>query len=213
MDAKASYLVGYARVSTEDQKLDLQIDALKKAGVRDDNLHVEKISGASSKRPALDLAIKDLREGDTLVVWRIDRLARSRKQLYARLDQIYSAGASFKSIMEDFDFGSITGKLILGVLALIAEFERQLTQQRTAAGIESYRKRRKSRKWGKPVYMTPERIRLAGHLLNGGMSGPKVAAEMDISTASVYAHWKHVGKGKYVRKYPKKKIVQKKLEA
>ena len=68
-------LVGYARVSTEDQSLDLQTDALKAAGVKRDNLHVEKVSGASAKRPALDYAIKDLREGDTFVVWRLDRLA------------------------------------------------------------------------------------------------------------------------------------------
>ena len=87
------YLVGYARVSTEDQSLDLQTDALLAAGVKPDNLHVEKISGASAKRPELDYAIKDLRDGDTLVVWRLDRLARSMRQLYARLDAIYAKGA------------------------------------------------------------------------------------------------------------------------
>jgi DNA invertase Pin-like site-specific DNA recombinase len=213
MDAQTGFLVGYARVSTEDQKLDLQIDALKKAGVHDDNLHVEKISGASAKRPALDLAIKDLREGDTFIVWRADRLARSRKLFYMRLEQIYSAGAAFRSIMEDFDFGTISGKLILGMLALLAEFERQLTQSRTKAGIESYRTRRKSRKWGKAVYMTKERIKRAGELLNGGMSGPKVAEKMKCSTASVYAFWKHAGPGKYVRKYRKPKVVRKQIEA
>ena len=100
MSAKqpTSYLVGYARVSTADQKLDLQLDALRKAGVHEDNLHIEKVSGASTRRPKLDLAIKDLREGDTLLVWRIDRLARSVRELNARLDQIYKKGASFRSL-------------------------------------------------------------------------------------------------------------------
>ena len=90
-------MVGYARVSTADQKLELQLDALRKAGVHEDNLHVEKVSGASTRRPALDLAIMDLREGDTLLVWRIDRLARSVRELNARLDQIYKKGANFRS--------------------------------------------------------------------------------------------------------------------
>ena len=112
-------LVGYARVSTEDQSLDLQTDALAAAGVKPDNLHVEKVSGASPKRPALDYAIKDLRQGDTFVVWRLDRLARSMRQLYSRLDQIYAKGAYFRSLQENFDFGTVSGKLVLGVLGLV----------------------------------------------------------------------------------------------
>lgn len=195
-------LVGYARVSTEDQKLDLQTDALTKAGVLPDNLHVEKVSGASMRRPALDLAIKDLREGDTFIVWRLDRLARSMRQLYSRLDQIYAAGASFKSITENFDFGTISGKLVLGVLGLVAEFERQLTIQRTTAGIAALKARKKHWKWGPDVIMTPAKIKLAGKLLNDGMSGPRVAQELEVSTASIYAHWKHVGHHKFVRKKP-----------
>lgn len=207
MEQKVGFLVGYARVSTEDQKLDLQTDALKKAGVLDDNMHVEKVSGASAKRPALDLAIKDLREGDTLVVWRLDRLARSMRQLYSRLDQIYAKGANFKSITENFDFGTISGKFILGILGLVAEFERQIIAQRTSAGIAALkaRKNKKNWKWGPPVIMTEEKIRLAGDYLNGRngrehLSGPKTAAKLNVSTASIYANYKHVGKGKFVRK-------------
>jgi DNA invertase Pin-like site-specific DNA recombinase len=202
----SGYLVGYARVSTEDQKLDLQLDALRKAGVREDNLHVEKVSGASNKRPALDLAIMDLREGDTLVVWRLDRLARSMRQLYTRLDQIYAKGASFRSITENFDFGTISGKFILGILGLVAEFERQIIAQRTSAGIAALKERRgKGFKWGRKVYMTPDKIRLAGDYLNGRngkphLSGPEVAEKLKISTASVYAHWKQTGKGAFARK-------------
>ena len=199
------FLVGYARVSTEDQSLDLQTDALRTAGVREANLHVEKISGASPKRPARDYAIKDLREGDTFVVWRLDRLARSMRQLYARLDAIYAKGAYFRSLQEDFNFGTVSGKLVLGVLGLVAEFERQIIAQRTSAGIAAVRQRRKNKSWGPKVYMTPDKIRLVGDYLNGrnGMpklTGPEVAKKLKVSTASVYAFWKHAGKGKFVRK-------------
>lgn len=200
------YLVGYARVSTEDQSLDLQLDALRAAGVREDNLHVEKVSGANPKRPALEFAIKDLRDGDTFVVWRLDRLARSMRQLYSRLDQIYAKGARFRSLQESFDFGTVSGKLVLGVLGLVAEFERQIIAQRTAAGIAAVRARRgDGATWGPQVYMTPERIRRVGELLHGGMTGPKVAKKMGVSTASVYAHWKQIGYNKWKRKLPSRK--------
>lgn len=200
------YLVGYARVSTEDQSLDLQLDALRKAGVDEDRIHVEKISGASSKRPALELAIKDLREGDTLVVWRLDRLARSMRQLYSSLDRIYSKGASFRSISEAFDFGTASGRLVLGVLGLVAEFERQIISQRTAAGIAAVRARRvEGESWGPKVYMTPDRIKRVGELLKGGMSGPEVAKKLGISTATVYAHWKQTGHHRWARRLPSRK--------
>lgn len=202
-------LVGYARVSTEDQRLDLQLDALRAAGVHPDNLHVEKISGASARRPALDLAIKDLREGDTLLVWRLDRFARSMRQLYARLDQIHAKGAYFRSIQESFDFGTVSGKLVLGVLGLVAEFERQIIAQRTSAGIAALKARKGAdHKWGRQLYMTPERVRLVGDHLNGRngkkqLSGPKVAAKLKVSTASIYGYWKQSGKGRFVRRRPK----------
>lgn len=201
--------MGYARVSTEDQSLELQTQALLKAGVLPDNLHVEKISGASAKRPALDLAIKDLREGDTFIVWRLDRLARSVRQLYARLDQIYAKSAYFKSITESFDFGTVAGKLVLGVLALVAEFERQLTIERTSAGIAALKARKGAdHKWGRELYMTPERVKLVGDHLNGRngkkqLSGPKLAKKLGVSTASIYGYWKQSGKGRFVRRKPK----------
>ena len=205
----SGFLVGYARVSTEDQSLDLQTDALAAAGVLPDNMHVEKVSGASAKRPALDLAIMDLRPGDTFVVWRLDRLARSMRQLYARLDQIYAKGAYFRSVQESFDFGTISGKLVLGVLGLVAEFERQLISQRTTAGIAALKKRKGSDyRWGKTLHMTPDRVKLVGDYLNGRngkkqLSGPKTAAKLKVSTASIYGYWKQKGKGHFVRRRPK----------
>ena len=209
MPENMGLLIGYARVSTEDQNLDLQTSALLKAGVHPDNLHVEKVSGASIKRPALDFAIKDLREGDILVVWRLDRLARSMRQLYSRLDQIYAKKANFRSLQESFDFGTVSGKLVLGVLGLVAEFERQIIAQRTAAGIAALKARKgKGYKWGRNLYMTPDRVKLVGDYLNGRngkprLSGPKIAKKLGVSTASVYGHWKQVGKGKFVRRRPK----------
>lgn len=203
------FLVGYARVSTEDQNLDLQIRALREAGVLEDNIHTDKVSGASVKRPGLDLAIKDLREGDTFVVWRLDRLARSMRQLYARLDQIYGKGAKFRSLQENFDFGTVSGKFVLGILGLVAEFERQIIAQRTSAGIQALKERRKGKKWqwGRKVFMTPARIKEVGDYLNGRngkprMSGPKIAEKLGVSPASVYAFWKQTGPGKFVRKKP-----------
>lgn len=132
-------LIGYARVSTQDQSLNLQTDALKKAGCL--IIREEKLSGAKRTRPELDMAIKDLRPGDTLVVWRLDRLSRSIKDLYERLAEIEEAGASFRSLTEAFDFNTATGRLILGMLAIMAEFERQLTIERTKAGMAVLREK------------------------------------------------------------------------
>ena len=193
-------MVGYARVSTQEQNLDLQIRALKAAGVMPDNLHVEKISGTAKRRPELDYAIMDCRPGDTFIVWRLDRLARSMRDLYARLDRIYASGASFKSLTENFDFGTAVGKLMLAVLGGLAEFERQLIAQRTQAGIEAFKAKNPDRKWGRELYMTPERIKRAGALLNSGKSGPQVAKALKVSTASVYKYWKQAGPGRFVRK-------------
>lgn len=202
------FLVGYARVSTEEQSLDLQLDALRRAGVKEDNLHVEKVSGAAAKRPALDLAIKDLRAGDALVVWRLDRLARSMRQLYGYLDRIYAKGASFRSITENFDFNTISGRFILGILGLVAEFERQIIAQRTQAGIAALKARTgKEYRWGRKVIMTPKMVALAGDHLNGRngktkLSGPETAAKLGVSTASIYAFWKQAPHGKFIRKPP-----------
>ncbi len=132
--------IGYARVSTQEQSLALQIDALVAYGC----IHTyeeKKSAGGTHKRPQLDLMIKELRRGDTLVVWRLDRLARSMKEFYKRMEQIEAAGANFHSITENFDFTTAMGKFVLGVLALVAELERQLTIQRTKAGLQAVKKR------------------------------------------------------------------------
>lgn len=178
-------MVGYARVSTEDQSLDLQLDALRRAGVMDENLHFEKVSAASRKRDALDLAMKDLRPGDTLVVWRLDRLARSMRDLYKRLDEINEAGAAFRSLQENFDFSTATGKFMLAILGAVAELERQLIAQRTAAGMAAAVER--GAKVGAKRKMTPQRIAaIRAALKEEGATGQSVAKKFGISASSLY---------------------------
>ncbi len=182
--SKSLNLVGYARVSTEDQKLDLQLEALRTFGVSDDFIHVEKVSGASKKRPELDLAIKALRPDDVFVIWRLDRIARNVRELYRRIDQINSAGASFHSLMERFDFTTATGKLILGFLGLMAEFERQLTIERTKAGIAAWKAR--GGKPGRKIRFTPAMQVKARAMVKQGMTVRGVAAKMGVSSSLLH---------------------------
>lgn len=195
-DDSGPQLIGYARVSTADQSMALQVKALEEAGCL--NIYEEPAtSGAAKNRPQLDLAIKDLRPGDTLVVWRLDRLSRSIRDLYKRLDQISEQGASFRSLTEHFDFGTATGKLILRIIGLMAEFERQLTIERTKAGMGVIRE--KGVKLGAPVKFNAAKKRLALKMLakkerrevRGKMEWRKkytqaeVAAAMKISTQTL----------------------------
>jgi DNA invertase Pin-like site-specific DNA recombinase len=182
------YLVGYARVSTLEQRLDMQLDALRRVGVRDDNLHVEKTSATSKKRPALDLAIKDLRPGDTLVVWRLDRLARSMRDLYERLDQIKEAGAGFKSLTENFDFTSATGRLILGFLGLMAEFERQLTVERTQAGLKARKER--GLPLGRVATLDEKKLARIEKMLKRGDKVTAVAKHYGVVVSAIYNYFK-----------------------
>jgi DNA invertase Pin-like site-specific DNA recombinase len=129
-------LIGYARVSTEEQELRLQIDALKAVGCH--NIWQEKRSASKGKkRPQLELALIDLRPGDTLVVWKLDRLVRNARELYVLLDRIHAAGANFKSLQEGYDFTTPMGQFVLGLLGLLAQLEADMTSHRTAAGIKA----------------------------------------------------------------------------
>lgn len=180
-------MVGYARVSTADQRLDLQTDALKAAGVMDENLWVEKLSATSKNRPALELAIKDLRPLDTLVVWRLDRLARNMRELYFRLDQIKEAGASFKSLTEHFDFSSATGQLVLGFLGLMAQFERQLTIERTKAGMQALKER--GHTIGRAIEFTPAKQLRAVKMVRAGKTVEDAVKAVDVSKATFYGYF------------------------
>lgn len=174
-------LIGYARVSTEDQELRLQLDALRQAGCW--NVWEEKRSATRGKRPELENALDDLRPGDTLVVWKIDRLARNARELYARLDRIYAAGANFKSLQESFDFTTPMGKFVLGILGLVAELEAQMTAHRTKAGMQALRER--GYKLGAPMKLTEKK---AARLIAERKAGKTIAALAErygISSASV----------------------------
>ena len=135
-------LVGYARVSTQDQNHDLQIDALKKANV--DRIFVEKASGAQRERPELLAALEYIRKGDTLVVWKMDRLARSLKQLIETVEMLDDKGIGFRSLTEAIDTTTAGGKLVFHVFDALAEFERSIIKERTRAGLDAARVRGKT---------------------------------------------------------------------
>lgn len=200
-------MVGYARVSTADQSLHMQIEALKAAGVKDDNMHVEKMSGAKENRPALNLALKDLRAGDTLVVWKLDRLSRDPRQTYELLDYLKKKGCEIRSLTEGFDSRTAVGRLFIAIATGFAAFERDQTIERTTAGIAAIKAKRargEKWKWGRDPIMTPKKIKRVGELLNKAkLSGPEVAKRLEISTASVYAFWRwDEARQRFVRKNP-----------
>jgi DNA invertase Pin-like site-specific DNA recombinase len=130
---------GYARVSTDDQNLDLQRDALNRAGC--DRLYEEKASGKSADRPQLEECLADLREGDTLTVWRLDRLGRSLPDLVRVVADLEKRGVGFESLSERIETVSAAGKLIFHVFAALAEFERNVIRERTQAGLTAARAR------------------------------------------------------------------------
>ena len=115
-------LIGYARVSTNEQNLDLQRDALLKAGVSQKDIYTDKVTGVKADRPGLTLALSHLREGDTLIVWRLDRLGRSLKHLIETVTTLKDQGISFKSLTENIDTSTATGTLIFQIFGALAEF-------------------------------------------------------------------------------------------
>jgi DNA invertase Pin-like site-specific DNA recombinase len=138
----SSRLVGYARVSTGQQDLQLQLDALKAAGVSKANLYTDKISGSKTARPGLDQCLSQLKPGDTLVVWRIDRLGRSVRHLIDVVEDLRQRGVGFKSLRDgSIDTTTASGKLIFHIFTALAEFERSLIQERTRAGLSVARAR------------------------------------------------------------------------
>ena len=132
-------LVGYARVSTQEQDLALQLDALKGAGC--EKVFEEKASGAQRERPTLKAALEYMREGDTLVVWKLDRLARSLKQLIETVEAFGERGLGLRSLTEAIDTTTAGGKLVFHIFAALAEFERGVIRERTMAGLQAARVR------------------------------------------------------------------------
>jgi DNA invertase Pin-like site-specific DNA recombinase len=175
--------IGYARVSTLDQNLDLQMQALKKAGCR--KIFREKVSGVSRQRPEFQRMLEQLRAGDTIIVWRLDRLARSTRDLLETMEAIRDGGARFQSLSEPWaDTTTHAGKLIMTVFAGIAEFERDLIRERTKAGRDAARDRGVS--FGRPRKLNPEQAKLAQRLISEGKPVRQIAETFNVHAATIY---------------------------
>jgi DNA invertase Pin-like site-specific DNA recombinase len=176
--------IGYARVSTGEQTLDLQLDALTKAGCG--KVYTETASGAKAERPVLEEVLGYLRKGDTLVVWRLDRLGRSLKHLIEVVAVLAERGIGFKSLTEQIDTTTPGGKLIFHVFGALAEFERDLIRERTHAGLAAARAR--GRLGGRPKKLADEKqLALARSLYDGGQTDiDTICTTLGISRATLY---------------------------
>lgn len=183
--------IGYCRVSKSDgsQVLDLQKDALIRAGVNDNHIYEDHASGKKDDRPGLEACLKALRAGDTLIVWKLDRLGRNLRHLVSTVDDLSKRGVHFKVLSGDtpVDTGSPQGKLLFGIFASLAEFERELIRERTMAGLQSARAR--GRIGGRKPTMTAAKIRLA----QASMGKPETIVadlchELKISRQTLYRH-------------------------
>ena len=175
--------VGYARVSSTGQDLAVQLEKLESAGC--DKVFKEKRSGVDAGRPELKRCLEYLREGDTLLVSKIDRLARSTSDLYRIVSQLADKGVSFKVIDDpSIDTSSRTGKLIMGILALIAEFENDIRRERQMDGIKKAHER--GTRFGRKPLLVPETIRQVRKLRKSGKTVPEIMRQTSLSKASVY---------------------------
>ncbi len=178
--------IGYARVSTLDQNPELQLEKLREA--RGERVVVEKASGARADRPELTRLLRDmLREGDTLVIWKLDRLARSLKQLIETAEDLKGRGIGLVSLTDAIDTSSPGGMLVFHMLGAIAEFERALIRERTAAGLAEARRNGKT--GGRPKRLTGKDVTAAKALLaDGSLTSKEVAARFGISKATLYRY-------------------------
>ena len=171
-------ILGHARVSTQEQSIDLQLDALNKAGC--DEVYQEKYSGKSRNRPELEFCLRTLREGDVLVVWKLDRLARSLKDLVDIINELENKRVGFRSITESIDTTTTGGKLVFHIFGALAEFEHNLIRERTIAGLAAARAR--GRKGGRKPSMSKADIRKAAAMLKDpNITKKEVAAHFKIS--------------------------------
>ena len=181
-------LVGYARVSTIDQNLDMQIDELKKAGC--EKIFSDVASGAKVERIELQKAFEQIRKDDILVVWKLDRLGRSLKHLIQIVAELNERGIGFKSLKESIDTTTNGGRLIFHIFGALAEFERGIIQERTKAGLNAARAR--GRLGGRPRKMNKEKIELAQTLYDSRtMTIQKICKQLRISKGTFYRYIKY----------------------
>ncbi len=179
------YKIGYARVSTLDQNLALQQDALKEAGC--EQIFIEQMSGAVSDRPALREALDYARSGDTLIVWKLDRLARSMKQLIETIEKLRLRNIGFQSLTEAIDTTTAQGVLVFHMFSALAEFERALIRERTRAGLAAAK--RAGRTGGRPPKLTEDDLDIARTLLaNPDILVADVADRLGVSPATLYRY-------------------------
>ena len=175
-------LIGYARVSTQDQNLELQIEALNQVGCQ--KIFDDKISGSRADRPGLAKALEILRDGDTLVIWKLDRLGRSVKNLVDLVGELHKQGIQFKSLTDAIDTGTPSGRFFFHVMASLAEMERELSIERTRAGLKIARSL--GRKGGRKRKMTGSKIESAKKLLANGIPCRDVAKNLGVSVPTLY---------------------------
>lgn len=182
-------LIGYARVSTSEQDLALQLDALKASGVT--RIFEDRgVSGAKSERPGLSAALSFLREGDTLVVWKMDRLGRSMTHLLQTVTELEARGVGFRSLTETIDTTTPTGRLVFHIFGALGQFERDLIRERTGAGLKAAAAR--GRKGGRPVALTPEKIARARLLIDSGLNVREAAVRVRVSKSALYMALKDI---------------------
>ncbi len=175
-------LIGYARVSSNEQNLDLQIDELKKAGCTE--IFSDKITGMKKSRPNLNDALSYLREGDSFVVWKLDRLGRNVKGLIELTETLKTKGVHFLSITDGIDTSTPAGRFFFHVMASLSQMERELLIERTKAGLEAARKR--GRTGGRKRLMTPSKVEAAKKLISDGMPPRDVAKNLGVSIPTLY---------------------------
>jgi DNA invertase Pin-like site-specific DNA recombinase len=179
-------LIGYARVSTTDQNVTLQTDELKKVGC--EKIFRDKVSGAKTERPGLQEALEFLREDDSLVVWRLDRLGRSLKHLLETVSLLEERGIGFRSLQEAIDTTTSGGRLIFHIFGALAEFERNLIRERTMAGLKAARAR--GRVGGRPRKLDDKKTELAYRLYDEKKYAVKEICQMlGVSKPTLYAYW------------------------
>ncbi len=177
--------IGYARVSTDDQNLDAQIDELQRQGCG--KIFQEKVSGAKADRPELQKCMDHLREGDVLIVTKLDRLARNLKDLIGIVEKLHETGIAFVSVNDKIDTSTPQGKFFFHVFGAVAEFERDLIRERTNAGLSAAKAR--GRVGGRRSVMTSEKMIAAKKLLETDMSPSDIAKQLGISRATLYNHF------------------------
>ncbi|WP_417069498.1 recombinase family protein [Niveibacterium terrae] len=177
-------IIGYMRVSTQEQTLDLQRDALQEAGAV--SIYEDKASGKNTDRPELEHCLKALRSGDTLVVWRMDRLGRSLADLIRIVNDLETRGVKFKSLKETIDTSGPTGKLVFHMFAALAEFERELVKERTLAGLAAARVR--GQKGGRPQRLTDKQRNAAiAMMTHRELSVADIAQQFGVSRSTMYS--------------------------